>query len=71
MTHDLANSHEFRTNAEVWEDFDMLFLLYQRKDSAQLSLHCFLVVVSQVIFILHLLNPVTLQFCHNICYGQN
>lgn len=65
MTEDLANSHEYRTNAEVCEDFDMLFLLYQHKDSSQLSLHCFVMVVSQVIILLHLLNPARLLFCHN------
>lgn len=68
MTQDLANSHETRTNAEVSEDSDMLFLLYQHKDSSQLSLHCFVIVVSQVIFLLHLLNPARLLFCHNAFY---
>lgn len=38
MTQDLANSHESRANAELCEDFDILFLLYQHKDSSQLSL---------------------------------
>lgn len=38
MTQDLVNAHESRANAEVCEDFDMLFLLYQHKDSSQLSL---------------------------------
>lgn len=69
VTHDFTNSHEFKTNAEVWEDFDMLFLLHQHKDSSQLSLCCFVeVVVSQFIFLLHLLNPIRLPFCHNVFY---
>lgn len=68
MTHNLANSRELKTNAEVWEDFDMLFLLYQHKDSSQLSLRCFVVVVSQVVFLLRLLNPARLLFCHNVFY---
>lgn len=68
MTQDLANSRESRANAEVCEDFDMLFLLYQHKDSSQLSLHRFVMVVSQVIILLHLLNPARLLFCHNASY---
>lgn len=66
MIHNLADSNELRTNAEAGEDFNMLFLLYQHKESTWLSLACCEVVVSQVVFLLHLLNHVTLLFCHNI-----
>lgn len=66
MTHDLADTNEFRTNCEVGEDCSMPFWLDQHEDLSQLSLRCCVVVVSQVVFLLHSMNHVRLLLCHNI-----